>query len=315
MSPADGIDWTAPLRAWQGRRMASPELQMVLQMLVGNPLAGERPPAEMRAGLEAMAGTFALDPGVRAERIAVGDMAAEWITSPAVANDRVVLYLHGGGYVVGSLDTHRDLAGRVGKVAGARVLLIDYRLAPEHRHPCAVEDAVHAYRWLLDQGMAPEHLALAGDSAGGGLTIATLVALRERGIRLPAAAVCFSPWVDLEGSGDSMRTNLDDPMLNKALILHFARFYLGDTDPRTPLAAPLYADLSGLPPLLVQASRHECLRDDAVRIVERARAAGVACELELTDEVPHVWQIFAAILPEAREAIASAGAFLRPRLG
>ena len=295
--------------------MASPELQMVLQMLTGNPLlAGERPPAEMRAAIEATAGTFPPDPDIRAERIAIGDMAAEWITSPAVANDRVVLYLHGGGYVIGSLDTHRDLAGRVGKAAGARVLLIDYRLAPEHPHPGAVEDAVRAYRWLLDRGIAPQHLAVAGDSAGGGLTIATLVALRDRGVRLPAAAVCFSPWVDMEASGDSMRTNLDDPMLNKGLILHFARFYLGATDPRTQLAAPLYADLTGLPPLLVQASRHECLLDDSVRIVARARAAGVECELELTDEVPHVWQIFAAILPEAREAIERAGAFLRRRV-
>jgi monoterpene epsilon-lactone hydrolase len=294
--------------------MASPELQMVLQMLVGNPLAGERPAAEMRAGLEAMAGTFALEPDVRVERLIVGDMAAEWIASPGVADERVVLYLHGGGYVVGSLNTHRDLAARLGKAAGSRVLAIDYRLAPEHPHPCAVEDAVRAYRWSLDQGIAASHLAIAGDSAGGGLTIATLVALRDRGIALPAGAVCFSPWVDLEGTGDSMRTNLDDPMLDKALILHFAHFYLGATDPRTPLAAPLYADLHGLPPLLVQASRHECLLDDAVRIVERARAAGVDAELQLTDEVPHVWQIFASILPEAREAIDRAGAFLRRRL-
>jgi acetyl esterase/lipase len=295
--------------------MASPELQMVLQMLVGNPLAGERPPAEMRAGLEAMAGTFALEPDVRAESVTIGGMAAEWLTSAAVSRAHVVLYLHGGGYVVGSLDTHRDLAARLGRAAGARALLIDYRLAPEHPHPAAVDDAVAAYRWLLGQGVPPDQVAIAGDSAGGGLTIATLVALRDLGLPLPAGGVCFSPWVDMEAIGASMDTTPNDPMLNRALILHFARFYLGAADPRTPLAAPLHAALHGLPPLLIQASRDEVLRDDATRIADRARAAGVACELDLTDEVPHVWQIFAAILPEAREALDRAGTFLRGRLG
>ena len=297
--------------------MASPELQMVLQMLSANPLLGERPAAEMRAGLEAMAGGFALEPDVRVEPTRVDAMAAEWITSPATADDRVVLYLHGGGYVVGSLNTHRELASRLGRAAGARILTIDYRLAPEHPHPAAVDDAVAAYRWLARQGFQPERIAVAGDSAGGGLTIATLLALRDLGEPTPSGGVCFSPWVDLEGTGQSMDTITNDPMLNRALILHFARFYLGGgtLDPRTPLAAPLHADLRGLPPLHVQASRDEVLRDDAVRIVEKARAAGVECELDLTDEVPHVWQIFASILPEGREAIARAGAFLRRRLG
>lgn len=297
--------------------MASPELQMVLQMLSANPLLGERPAEEMRAGLEAMAGGFALEPDVRVEPTRVDAMAAEWITSPATADDRVILYLHGGGYVVGSLNTHRELASRLGRAAGARVLTIDYRLAPEHPHPAAVDDAVAAYRWLARQGLAPERVAIAGDSAGGGLTIATLLALRDLGEPTPSGGVCFSPWVDLEGTGESMDAITDDPMLNRALILHFARFYLGGgtLDPRTPLAAPLHADLRGLPPLHVQASRDEVLRDDAVRIVEKARTAGVECELDLTDEVPHVWQIFASILPEGREAIARAGAFLRRRLG
>ena len=295
--------------------MASPELKMVLDMLAANPLLGEVPAEEMRAGLEAMAGGFAVAPDVAIERLEVAGMAAEWLTPPGVSPSHAVLYLHGGGYVVGSLNTHRDLASRVGRAAGAAALLIDYRLAPEHPHPAAVDDAVAAYRWLLARGLSPERLAIAGDSAGGGLTIATLVALRDRDLPLPAAGVCFSPWVDMEASGESMHTNLDDPMLSRALILHFARLYLGVTAPRTPLASPLHADLRGLPPLLVQASRAEALRDDATRLVERARAAGVACELELTDEVPHVWQIFADVLPEAREALDRAGEFLRRRLG
>ncbi|MCC6763405.1 MAG: alpha/beta hydrolase [Deltaproteobacteria bacterium] len=297
--------------------MASPELRTVLDLLSANPLLGERPAEEMRAGLEAMAGGFPLEPDVRVEPMRVGAMAAEWITAPGASGDHTILYLHGGGYVVGSLNTHRELASRLGRAANARVLTIDYRLAPEHPHPAAVDDAVAAYRWLLAQGLAPERVAIAGDSAGGGLTIATLLALRDRGGALPSGGVCFSPWVDLEGTGESMDTIRNDPMLNRALILHFARFYLGGgaIDAQTPLAAPLHADLRGLPPLLIQASRHEVLRDDAVRIADKARAAGVACELELTDEVPHVWQIFASILPEGREAIARAGAFLRRRLG
>lgn len=296
--------------------MASSELQLVLQMLQGNPLQGARSPQEMRAGLEAMAGAFAIDPDVRIEPLTVVDMKAEWITTPAVSPAHVILYLHGGGYVVGSLDTHRELGARLGRDAGMRVLAIDYRLAPEHPHPAAVDDAVAAYRWLLAEDVAPERIAIAGDSAGGGLTIATLIALRDRGLPLPRCSVCFSPWVDLEGTGASMDEITDDPMLSRASILHFASFYLtGGIDPRTPLAAPLHADLAGLPPLLIQASRHEVLRDDAVRIAEKARAAGVDCTLELTDEVPHVWQIFASILPEGREALARAGAFLRRRLG
>lgn len=296
--------------------MASAELQLVLEMLQGNPFVTEQSPEEMRASLEAMAGTFTLDPDVHVDPITVAGMKAEWITTPAVSPARAILYLHGGGYVVGSLDTHRELAARLGRDAGARVLTIDYRLAPEHPHPAAVEDAVVSYRWLLAQDVAPEHIAIAGDSAGGGLTIATLLALRDRGLPLPRCGVCFSPWVDLEATGASMDEITNDPMLNRASILHFAGFYLaGGLDPRTPLAAPLHANLAGLPPLLIQASRHEVLRDDAVRIAEKARAAGVDCTLELTDEVPHVWQIFAAILPEAREALASAGAFLRMRFG
>lgn len=297
--------------------MASPELQMVLQMLSTTDIFGERPAEDMRAGLEAMSGGFPLDPDVRVAPTTVDAMAAEWITSADTTDDRVILYLHGGGYVVGSLNTHRELAARVGRAAGARVLTIDYRLAPEHPHPAAVEDAVAAYRWLLRQDVQPARVAIAGDSAGGGLTIATLLALRDRGLPLPSGGLCFSPWVDLEATGGSMDEITDDPMLNRALILYFARLYLGGgtIDPRTPLAAPLHADLRGLPPLLIQASRDEVLRDDAVRLAEKARAAAVECELELTDEVPHVWQIFANMLPEGREAIARAGAFLRRRLG
>jgi acetyl esterase/lipase len=296
--------------------MASAELQTVLQMLEGMPLESDKSAEEMRAGLEAMVGAFPLEPDVKVEPVRVGDMKAEWITSAATSSHHTILYLHGGGYVVGSLDTHRDLAARLGRAAGMRALVIDYRLAPEHVHPAAVDDAVAAYRWLLGQGAPPDRVAIAGDSAGGGLTLATLVALRDKGLPPPAAGVCFSPWTDMEATGESMTTVTDDPMLDKPLILHFARFYLADgrIPARTPLASPLHADLRDLPPLLIQASRDEVLRDDAVRVAAKAKAAGVACELDLTAEVPHVWQIFAGMLPEGQQALDRAGAFLRKHL-
>jgi acetyl esterase/lipase len=240
---------------------------------------------------------------------------AAWVKVPESDSRRVVLYLHGGGYVIGSIRTHRDLAQRIARAAGARVLLIDYRLAPEHPHPAAVEDSVRAYRWLLSQGAQPASLAIAGDSAGGGLTVATLVALRDAGVPLPAAAVCLSPWVDLEGLGESMVTKADvDPMVQRDALLRMAAMYLGGHHPRTPLAAPLYADLRSLPPMLIQVGTAETLLDDSLRLAEKARAAGVEVALEAWDDMIHVWQAFAAMLPEGQQAIDRIGEFLRQRL-
>jgi acetyl esterase/lipase len=216
--------------------------------------------------------------------------------------------------VIGSIKTHRDLAGRISRAAGARVLNVDYRLAPEHPHPAAVEDATAAYRWLLARDQDPRRLAIAGDSAGGGLTIATLVALRDQDHPLPAAAVCLSPWVDLEGVGDSMKTCADiDPMIQLDHLLQMAKLYLGGLPPRTPLAAPLYADLSGLPPLYIQVGTAETLLDDSNRIAERARKVGVDVTLEPWEDMIHVFQAFAPILPEGQQAIDKIGEFLRAR--
>ncbi|HTO55971.1 MAG TPA: alpha/beta hydrolase fold domain-containing protein, partial [Myxococcota bacterium] len=195
-------------------------------------------------------------------------------------------------------------------------LVIDYRLGPEHRFPAAVDDAVAAYRFLLDSGYSPAHLAIAGDSAGGGLTMATLVALRDARLPLPATGVGLSPWVDLTGDSATMTSKADvDPMVQRAPLLTLAGHYLGKTDPRTPLASPLFADLKGLPPLLIQVGESETLLDDSKSFSERARKAGVEVELEVWPEMIHVWQAFAALLPEGREAIARIGAHLRKRLG
>lgn len=292
--------------------MASEALKMIADMLRSQRTLDNPSVEQMRAGLEAMTQMAPLPPDVRAEPVEAAGVPAEWVTVPESEASRFVLYLHGGGYVVGSIRTHRDLAQRIARAARARVLLIDYRLAPEHPHPAAVEDATQAYRWMLDQGIPPSRIAIAGDSAGGGLTVATLVALRDAGVALPAAAVLLSPWVDLEGLGESMRTKAEvDPMVQREPLLRMAAMYLAGQDPRTPLAAPLYADLHGLPPLLIQVGTAETLLDDSLRLADKARAAGVAVTLEPWEDMIHVWQAFAALLPEGQQAIDRIGNFVR----
>jgi epsilon-lactone hydrolase len=292
--------------------MASPELEMVVTMM--RAASPETPLSilEMRAGLEAMVASVPHDPEVRHEPTTAGGVPAEWQIAPHADPGRTILYLHGGGYCVGSMNTHRDLASRLSRAAAARVLLIDYRLAPEHPHPAAVDDATAAYRWLLANNATPARTVVAGDSAGGGLTVATLLALRDARVPLPAAGVCLSPWVDLEASGESMTTKAAvDPMVQRDGLLGMAAAYLAGQNARTPLASPLYADLSGLPPLLIQVGTAETLLDDATRLAERARKAGVTVTLEPWEDMIHVWQAFAMVLPEGQQAVERIGEFVR----
>jgi monoterpene epsilon-lactone hydrolase len=229
---------------------------------------------------------------------------------------RALLYLHGGGYVICSPDTHREMVAHLAKASGCRVLLLDYRLAPEFPFPAAVEDAVAAYRWLLAQGYPARGLAVAGDSAAGGLTVAALVVLRYLGLPMPGAAVCFSPWTDLACTGETLASKAsEDPIVSLPLLEQLAQTYLAGADPRSPLASPLYADLWGLPPLLVQVGTAETLLDDSRRLADRCREAGVEVSLEEWEGMPHVWHFFVSFLPEAQQAIARAGEFLRQRLG
>ncbi|MFE0105902.1 alpha/beta hydrolase [Streptomyces sp. NPDC059009] len=233
-------------------------------------------------------------------------------TVPESAADRVVLQLHGGGYHVGSTAVQRDLTARIARAAGARVYGIDYPLAPEHPFPAAVLAARKAYEWLLAQGYPPERIVLSGDSAGGGLALATLVGLRDLGRPLPAAAVVMSPWVDLTTGGESVEGRAErDPMISVPGIRQWARSYLAGTDPRDPLASPLYADLTGLPPLLVQVGTEEVLFDDATRLYVKAARDGVDATLEVAEGMPHIWQIFAGYLPEAAAAVESLGRHVR----
>jgi phosphinothricin tripeptide acetyl hydrolase len=270
--------------------------------------------AERRAQYERAEKVFPTPADVKVEHVSAPVAPAEWLRPPAAEPGRVVLYLHGGGYVIGSPRSHRHLAAAIAAAAGASALLLDYRLAPEHPFPAAVEDATAAYRWLLEQAVAPARVVIAGDSAGGGLTVATLLALREAGVPLPAAAVCISPWVDLTCGGASYRTKAEaDPIVRRAGVEQMAQAYLGPTPPRTPLASPLFADLRGLPPLLIHVGSDEVLLDDAAQLAERARAAGVEATLEVYERMIHVWHWFLPMLAEAETAVEAIGRFVRAR--
>jgi phosphinothricin tripeptide acetyl hydrolase len=268
--------------------------------------------AERRAQYERAERVFPTPADVKVEHVSVPATPAEWLRPPSATPGRVVLYLHGGGYVIGSPRSHRHLAAAIAGAAAASALLLDYRLAPEHPYPAALEDATAAYRWLLAQGIAPGSVVIAGDSAGGGLTVATLLALREARVPLPAAGVCISPWVDLTCSGGSYVTKADaDPIVRRADVEQMARAYLGSTAPRAPLASPLFADLRGLPPLLIHVGSEEVLLDDAVQLAERARAAGVDTTLEVYERMIHVWHWFLPMLDEAQTAVEAIGRFAR----
>jgi len=294
--------------------MPSEQLEQIIAMLRARERSGEPDLQRARAGLETLAASSPLPEGTRCDPVHADGVPCEWIAASADARG-VLLYLHGGGYCLGSINTHRALVARLAGACGLRALAVDYRLAPEYPFPAAIEDATAVYRWLLRQGTAPAEVVVAGDSAGGGLTVATMLALRDAGDPLPAAGVCLSPWVDMEGLGASMTTCAGrDPMVDRDGLLLLASAYLGGADARSPLAAPIHADLRGLPPLLLHVGTAESLLDDAVRLHARARVHGVAVDLETWDDMIHVWHAFAPLLPEAESAIARVGAWARERL-
>ena len=241
-------------------------------------------------------------------------LKGEWIEPVVPTHVGCILYLHGGAYVAMSARTHRAITSRLAAWSNARLFALDYRLAPEHRFPAALEDAVAAYRVLIAAGTLPSHLVLAGDSAGGGLALALLLVLRDAKVPLPAGAVLFSPWTDLAATGASIIGNdANDALFFGSWIAEEAQFYLGDTPATNSLASPVYANLTGLPPLLIQVSESEVLLDDSRRVYENARRAGVAATLEIWPGLPHGWQMFAPLLPEARAALRDASAFIRAR--
>jgi monoterpene epsilon-lactone hydrolase len=239
-----------------------------------------------------------------------GGVPADRIGTRASQPDRNVLYLHGGGYVTGSPSHYRHFTWRIAAATRATVLAIDYRLAPERPFPAALDDAVAAYRWLLDNGANPRRTMFIGDSAGGGLALAALLKVRDDDMPLPAAVVALSPWTDLALTRASLSLNARaDPMLNVEDTRLFAACYLAGADPRSPHASPLYGDPAGLPPTLIHVGSDEILLDDSVRMADRLRAGGRHVEFEIWPRMPHVWHLFAPVLPEARQAIARIGAF------
>jgi monoterpene epsilon-lactone hydrolase len=247
--------------------------------------------------------------GVRITSAQVGGVPGEWVEGTSSAN-AVLLYLHGGGYFGCSAQTHRPITVAFAR-QGFRVFAPNYRLAPENQFPSAVDDAVAVYRGFLGEGYSPERIVVSGESAGGGLALSLLLALRDEGNPLPAGVAIFSPWTDLAATGDSIRTNADRcAMFHGPDIGLSARYYLGDMDPRNPLASPLYADLTGLPPLLIHVGADEVLRDDSTRLAEKAGAAGVRVELKVWPVVPHAWQLASDRIPEARQSLRESAAFL-----
>lgn len=295
--------------------MPSEQFDTIIQMLNAREADPDIPIEKMRAFFEKEAQMVPVAEDVVCETVEMGGIPAEWISTPESSEDRILFYLHGGGYCIGSLDTHRDMVSRIARAGRARALSVEYRLAPENPHPAALEDSLAAYRALLASGADPTRIIIGGDSAGGGLTMATLISLRDAGDPLPAAAVCLSPWTDLDETGDSAITKADvDPMIKPDGEKKMARNYAGGADLREPLLSPLYAELHGLPPMLIQVGTREVLLDDSTRFADRAREAGVDVTLEPWEEMFHVWQFFAFMLPEGKQAVDRLGEFIQQQV-
>ena len=241
---------------------------------------------------------------------------AIWCRPVSSSAAPAVLYFHGGGFVTGSPSSHRKLAGQLAKAAGCHVLVLDYRLAPENPFPAAIEDAVSAYKWLMEQGYSAKRIAMAGDSAGGNLAVASVLKFRELGLQLPGAIVGFSPWVDMEVNGKTMSSNAKTDVLVQAeMVSLLVGAFLRDASPKDPLANPLYADLKGMPPMYLTAGSWETLQDNAERLAERAKQAGVSVDLEISEGMQHVYVFMAGKAPEADKSINDVGKWLKQKLG
>ncbi|MBN2392962.1 MAG: alpha/beta hydrolase [Anaerolineae bacterium] len=286
----------------------------IIRKLVARYMVGwsEGPIEEQRARQEKRVRYIPLPADVQCQPTNADGVPVEWIAAPG-ADSGVMVYLHGGAYTIGSINTARELAARLARATNTRALAADYRLAPEHPHPAAIEDTLTVYHWLCRE-VDPSRIIIAGDSAGGGLTLATLVALRDAGEPLPAGAVCISPWTDLALTGDSIQSKATaDPILDPDSLAMYARYYARDNELTAPLLSPLYADLQGLPSLLIQVGTEEILLDDTVRCADKAREAGVDVTLEVWNEMFHVFQML-PFFPETKKAVERIAAFVSQRL-
>ena len=295
--------------------MPSAEFNQVVELIKSAPETSHLSFPERRAKEKKDAALLPLAKDVTVEPFTIGEIPAAWFNTPDMQPEKVLLYFHGGGYCLGSIATHQTLISHIAKATNIRCLAVDYRLAPENPFPAAVQDASSAYEWLISDVTSPRKIVIGGDSAGGGLAVATLLDLKSRGVPLPAAAVCLSPWCDLELSGDSYKTKIEeDPLVDIKQIPAFVNAYLGKANPKSPLANPLFGNLSGLPPMLVQVGSAEVLLDDAKRLVANAKMSAVDAVLEVWDEMFHVWQYHAYKMPEAQEALETIAGFIERRV-
>ena len=287
--------------------MPSQEHERVVQSFISNPLEGDGVEA-LRANFANMLARESLPDDANIEHLSIKHMDVDWVSVPGAREDSVILYLHGGGYAIGSNVAYREFASRIARACRSRILLVNYRLAPEHRYPAAVDDAVMAYQWLLEQGTKACDITIAGDSAGGGLVMATLLSLREAGVSMPRNAFCLSPWADLELRGESAKPGVvDDPVLSADGLALLSQIYAGDKV-QNQTASPVNADLAGLPPLLIFVGSREVLYDDAVRLAEHAERDGVDVTLCVGDGLIHVWSLFP--MPETDDVMAKIAEFV-----
>ncbi len=292
----------------------NPEIEIIRAQLA----AGPRPVdlAGRRARLDGLGSGYTIPPDVHIEPVHANGVEAEWTSTPGTDLSRVLLFLHGGGYVSGSIASHRHMVAELGRKAQARTLAVGYRLAPEHPFPAALEDTLAAYRFLLAQGFSPKRIALCGESAGGGLALAALISLRDAGEALPACAWLSSPWTDLRQTGGTMQTKAAvDPLIQKAYLDELAAAYLNGADAGNPLVSPLHADLRGLPPLLIHSGSAETMLDDSGRLAIAAGSADVRVTFEIWPDMIHAFTLFYPQLAAGREALAQVGRFVRAMTG
>ena len=288
-------------------------VRMARQSVVGSNKQNDM--AFLRQGMETIMARLQMPRGVHFSRFNVNGIAAAHFKPQKANKNIIMLYFHGGAYALGSVQTHKALIARIARNAGIYALAIDYRLAPEHPFPAAVDDAIAAYKWLLEKKYSPKNIIFAGDSAGGGLSLASILKLKEENMPLPAAAICISPWTDLLATGNSINEKATiDPMLTPTLVHHYADMYANGEDKKNPFISPLYGDFSGFPPIFIQVGTAEILLDDAKRLAQKARAEGVQVELEIWDEMIHVFQACYPYLPEAKKAIDSIAEYIKKNI-
>ncbi|HUD01569.1 MAG TPA: alpha/beta hydrolase [Rhabdochlamydiaceae bacterium] len=291
--------------------MIDPKTEKFYQTLLSRTPKGDLSIAQVRMGIEKLLADFPAAPDVHFNPLSIGKLSAAWVHAPGCTRDRVILFFHGGGYISGTFHSHQDLIGRLAKATGCYVLAVDYRLAPEHPFPAALEDALISYEFLRKQKISHSNIFVAGSSAGGGLALSLLLKLLDRKEVLPRGAICISPWVDLALTGKTLVTNEGKDLIHAKNIKIAASIYLAGHNPKDPLASPLYGKLEGLPPLLIQVGTREVFLDEIERFAQKAEKSGVKVELQKYEEMIHTWHLFSAMVPEGQKALEKIGEFVR----